>query len=790
MLKLRIRKLHRHLLRLFCFLPLSLAAASVPPSTTVLLIHSYNDGMRWADNVTNGITNELHHRRGAFCHLRIEYMDGKNITSDSYLQAFRELLAIKYKNVKIDVVVCSDDLAFRFVLDHRAELFPGVPLVFCGVNYFDPAMLNGQDNVTGVVEKLDILDTLQTALQLHPETTRVVIINDRTTTGLANRLLFEKQVRPHLDPQVQLEFWDSVAMPDLLDNAQRLTPGTLVLLLSFTQDAAGKTFTYAESIDLISRACPVPIYGIWTFFLGRGIVGGKLTSGVNQGREAGRLVNRILEGESAADIPVVVEIKNRFAFDYLQLQRFGIHQDNLPAGSPVINIPKSYFKVPKGTAAITLILLLVLGLTVLVLIINMFQRIRAERQRARLESHMLQAQKLESLGVMAGGIAHDFNNLLMGILGNASLATMELPPDSPAHKSIEGIQASAQRAAKLTNQLLAYSGRGRLITQRTNLTKLIKEMVPLLERAVSKRVAINFDLDAHLPLVDTDQAQMRQVVINLVSNASEAIDETAGENGTISVRTGKETLAEARNGKLLVNPSLPPGTYIFLEVTDDGCGMPRNVIDKVFDPFYTTKFTGRGLGLAAVLGIVRGHHGGVQISSQPRKGTVVRVLFPPAAEAATEQPAALAEVSAEEFKGAGTVLVVDDEETVRRVCSTMLERYGFSVASAANGREALQLLEHTAEKPVVIILDLTMPLMDGIQTLSELRKRKYEIPVILSSGFTEYDATRKFGGTGFQGFIQKPYVPQDLVQEIRRVMMAAPSRNTQAQARGSSYSNT
>ncbi len=397
--------------------------------------------------------------------------------------------------------------------------------------------------------------------------------------------------------------------------------------------------------------------------------------------------------------------------------------------------------------------------------LHIVERRRAEEERIRLEKKVHETQKLESLGILAGGIAHDFNNLLLGVLGNAELALMDLAPESPARFRVLDIVAAAKRLADLTNQMLAYSGKGRFVVEPINLSRLVEEMVHLLEVCISKKAVIKYDLMDSLPPTECDASQIRQVIMNLITNASEAIGE---KSGVIALSTGIVFVDESYLDNVYPRTALPQGYYVFVEVSDTGCGMDRETIDKMFDPFFTTKSTGRGLGLAAALGIVRGHRGGIKIYSEPKRGTTAKVLLPQAREA--KAPLKKEVPEAARLHGGEMVLVVDDEETVRAVAKMMLESAGFHVLLAADGREALQLVRVHQEELSAVLLDLTMPHMDGVETFGEIHRIRSDLPVILMSGYNEQDATRSFAGKGLADFIQKPFLVSPLIQKLRRLL--------------------
>ena len=388
------------------------------------------------------------------------------------------------------------------------------------------------------------------------------------------------------------------------------------------------------------------------------------------------------------------------------------------------------------------------------------ERVRADEERRRLETQMQHVQKLESLGVLAGGIAHDFNNLLVGMLGHAGLALTELPHDSAARDRITQIQTTAQRAAELTNQMLAYSGKGRFVLQSADLSDIVGEMTHLLRTAVAKSAEIVLDLDPELPAFDGDPAQIRQVIMNLITNASDAIGTAPG---TITLKTGRMRVTREYVADAWIGGDLPEGEYIFAEVQDTGCGMDAATLGRIFDPFFSTKFTGRGLGLAAVLGIVRGHHGAIKIASEPGRGTSFRVLLP-----ATHRPATPVTLPAKPALTSGRgarVLVVDDEPGVRTIARESLKRAGFEVVTANDGAEGVDLL--AADRTFdAVLLDMTMPRMNGVEAFRRIKELQPALPVVLTSGYSAQDAAGQFGSDGIAGFIQKPFMPSALVETM------------------------
>lgn len=387
---------------------------------------------------------------------------------------------------------------------------------------------------------------------------------------------------------------------------------------------------------------------------------------------------------------------------------------------------------------------------------------RAQEERKRLEGRMQHAQKLESLGVLAGGIAHDFNNLLVGILGNASLALMDIPTESPLHEVVKDIETTALRAADLTKQMLAYSGRGRFIVRPLELSGLVEEMAHLLQTVISKRATLHLDLARELPLVEGDATQVRQVVMNLITNASDALD---GLDGEIVVTTGLTDCDGAAPRTEFSDMAPDPGPYVFVEVRDTGHGMPEETLARIFEPFFSTKFTGRGLGLAATLGIVRGHRGTIRVESTPGAGTIFRVLFPVMAVESANEPADEVTGAA---PGSGAVLVVDDDATVRSVAGHMLTRRGYDVLTAVDGVDALEVFTRERERLSLVFVDLTMPRMGGEEVIRKMKRLDPAVRVILMSGFSEQELARKVTEEHIVAFIQKPFRIEELDRVLRR----------------------
>lgn len=392
-------------------------------------------------------------------------------------------------------------------------------------------------------------------------------------------------------------------------------------------------------------------------------------------------------------------------------------------------------------------------------------------QRSRtLEARLMQSQRLESLGMLAGGVAHDFNNLLVGVLGNASLAALEVPENSSVRQYLAQIEAAAVRASELTNQMLAYAGKSPFNKQPVSLSRVVKEMFELLRSSVATEATLQTNLSDDLPEIEADLGQLRQAILNLVTNA---VESQRSKGGLITISGGRMEVSKEYIEATVV-PETEPGWFVYLEVADTGCGMTPDVLKQVFDPFFTTKFAGRGLGMSAVLGIMRAHGGTLRIYSEPDRGTAVKLLFPISKELAESTPPATAV-----FKG-GTVLVCDDDPVVRQTSVSLLNALGLTAVPASGGFEAIDILRSSPHIDL-LVLDLTMPGLSGVETFRKLRELKIDVPVVVSSGYSADSLPPEMASRRIGGYLQKPYRLAELVEVLQPFFGASDPILSQAQ---------
>ncbi len=873
--------------------PLHAQSPSDTPPDRILLLHSYHPGFDWTDGITEGVRQELS-RQMPTAELHIEYMDSKRWNTPAQREAFHRWLQARYSEASISAILSADDNALSFLLEHRDHVAAGRPIVFCGLNGYDPNHLVGHPEITGVVETLEVRQTLELARRLRPGTKRVLVVTDNSPTGIGQKETVREVEGGY--PKLAFEYLDGhqLTSAQLADRIAAAKQDTVVLWMVWMRDRNGYV-DYKNWLPRIADRSPVPIFGCLDLWLGHGIAGGKLTSASLQGQAAVEIAARILrDGVPPSQIPVRTESPTRYMFDYPRLSQWAIPVSAVPADSEIINRPYSPYEqyryaIWAATGAVVVLSglvavlaanivrrrraeqqvrseresletileaspygVLTAGLSVdsacsyanrrfthitgyelsevptvaywlqnafpdphqrtrqaelwktqaengfepdgqtveitcrsgqtrhvhlagsrmpdarvMLMVADVTRQVQAEEDREHLQAQIQHAQKLESLGVLAGGIAHDFNNLLVGILGNADLALMEMSDLAPARPSVEEIKNVAVRASELTQQMLAYSGKGRFVIRAVDLNDLVEEMLHLLEISITKKAVLQRYLAREIPPVEADVSQLRQVVMNLITNASDAVGESSG---TITLRTGVVDADDQYLRDAVLERDLQPGRYVWLEVSDTGCGMDEETQAKIFDPFFTTKFAGRGLGLAAVLGIVRGHGGTIRLYSELGRGTTFKVLMP-----ACERPAEVPDLvpAADESPthgGKAVVLLADDERTVRDVASRLLSRKGFEVILAEDGREAVELFHSEKGRVDVVVLDMTMPHLNGEEAFREIRRLRPDVPVLLSSGYNEQETVSRFVGKGLAGFIPKPFESSTLIAKVREAV--------------------
>lgn len=734
--------------------PAPIHQAATAPS--ILVLNAYHPGYSWSDHEMEGFLAALRESRPDL-QARIEYLDGKHHPDLAHFPQIRDLLRAKHAGRAFRVVVAADNPALVFALRYRADLFPGVPIVFLGIDGYDPALITGQSAITGIAQRLDAGRTLDLALRLHPGTREVVVVHDHTLTGLESRRETEAQLRPFAG-RVALRFLAEPDLERLAATLRALPPHSLVLGLSYGLDGQGRVVNHEAFAHFLRRHAPVPVYGLHGERLGHGIVGGVLTDGHTEGRRAGALALRILAGEDPATLPVETEPRGQLAFDHTELRRFNLAERDLPPGTRVINQPTSFLKTHRSLAITTggLFLLLLGGLAAVA--INVYRRVEAEERQRSIQAQLLQSQKMEAVGHLAGGVAHDFNNILTAIMGYASLLQMRLEGD-PARAHADQIQGASERAAHLIRSLLAFSRKGVLESKPIPLDAIAQGVEKIVQRLIGEDIALEVRLEGLQARVMGDLAHLEQVVVNLCTNARDAMP----DGGRLAIHTR-------------CVPAAPPGAFegpaAVISVADTGTGMPAAVRARIFEPFFTTKEVGKGtgLGLSVAYGIIRQHGGLLTVESEPGAGSTFHIFLPALpAEAFAEEgdDARLSQAP----RGHETILLVEDEAPVRALMAAVLKEAGYRVLEAGDGLEALRLQEH---QPGIDLLltDVIMPRMNGRALQVAIQARAPGTRVLFISGYTADIIEHRGALPPGSALVMKPVRPAALLRRVREVLDA------------------
>lgn len=842
----------------------------------VLYLNSYHDGYKWSDGLLEGVRAVLNSSRYKV-DLQIEYMDAKKFSYEVITKNLLSLYKEKFAAEQFDIVILSDNDALNFVNRHRDQLFPGVPVVFCGINDLMESD-TAAGNITGVVEVYDFIATLDVAKKLHPKRDRVIILIDESSAGSAIRRQAEKIIAM-VDTGLKVEFWIQLSLEEAQQRVSHLPDNTFLFIAPYYQTIDGRFYTSEEVSEAIYRHSKVPIYTGWEFMVGYGAVGGRVLSGVEHGKMAGEMALQILQGKKADDIPIAREPSGIFLFDYKVMEKLGLNRGLLPENSKLINAPQAIYAISKElfwTIMISFILLLLALISMLGAMLERrkaelkiidqlafqetlmdtipqlvswkdlegkylganrafvdffgiqgtqqvvgkttgqligdksysdwsisadaavvyskkaFRKIRRKvtgeddreawievnkvplqgqggkivgvlstaeniTKEQNLEKQLLQSQKMEAIGTLAGGIAHDFNNILTSIINSTELAIGDLTPGSQTEADLNRVLKAARRGGRVVQQILSFSRPSREGFRPTDMGSVVLEVVHLMEASMPANITVTSNVDPQNKyFVHADPTQMHQAILNLCTNAYHALRKGGGN---IDIQLSR---SHPEDAKISLIPDVS-GNLVKLSVTDNGPGIKPEIVDKIFDPFFSTKSKseGTGLGLAVVHGIVKSHQGTIRVFCGDNGGSTFEILLPE-----TEAGEDIVSSSlGSGFETGGHILFVEDDEDQLQTTPRLLEEMGFAVTALREPAAALHLASSVSFSFDIMITDFDMPGMSG----AELAGRLPGLPVILISGRDDARIAAKEYANIVKVVI-KPYDKRDLMEAIREVM--------------------
>lgn len=861
---------------LFCIVASSPLSHASNVKKNVLFLNSYHNGYHWSDGLLSGVRDVLANSEHRI-DLQIEYMDAKKFPYDDFSQNLFALYQKKFKNESFDIIVLSDNDALNFVNEHRDTLFAGIPVVFCGINDLKPSDI-AKGNITGVVEVFDFLSTLKVARQLHPEKKKMIVLTDDSTAGTGIRKQIQK-ITEQNETGLEMEYWTQLSMEEAQHRVQQLPSDAMLFIAPYYQTSSdGSFYTSEEVSEAIYQHSTVPIYSAWKFMIGYGVLGGRVLSSFEQGKTAGKMAIKVLDGTPIEDIPIINEPEGSYIFDWVAMQKLFVHEEALPPGSTIINKPPAIYSISKElfwTIMVSMILLLItlvgmvvamtgrrkvelkikdqlafqetlmdsipqliswkdtegrylgvnrafsdffelqesrkiVGATTQELIKDQgyvswskavdravieskkpFRKLRRNvtqkdgseawvevnkvplkgqddrligvlstadniTRQHNLEKQLQQAQKLEAIGTLAGGIAHDFNNILTSIINSTELAIGDIEPQTQTEADLKRVLKAAHRGGRVVQQILSFSRPSTEGFQPTDLTEIALEVVHLMEASTPANVKVSCRIEENSAfVVHADPTQMHQALLNLTTNGYHALRERGGELAIELARVKKKE--QHRDAQ-----KVSSGDFIRLSVRDTGPGIPPKLINKIFDPFFSTKSKteGTGLGLAVVHGIIHNHHGNIEVKSEQGRGTSFIITLPATRGRASKE----SQESLPLIDMGGEILFVEDDLDQLQTTPRILEDLGFRVTGVQDPVEAFKLANSEENHFTLLISDFDLPHMSG----ADLAKSLPHIPTILVSGREDARLEARECTNILQVLI-KPYYKKDLIQALHHV---------------------
>jgi two-component system cell cycle sensor histidine kinase/response regulator CckA len=839
----------------------------------ILVLHSYHI-TDWTGGVQSGINNGF--MQFPETDMSIEYMDTKKVQTEEYMNLLKSLYKIKYSQEKFNVIIIVDNSALNFALKNRDELFGTTPFVFCGINSFNPVMLSGQTNITGVVEQADFDPTIDIALKARPECDTFFIINDKTESGLINKKEFIDALSVKSKTIVPFSLED-LTLSELTEKIKSIRKQDLVLFLSFWKDR-NNTITTPQTLEPILRSSAAPVFGRSEWMINRGMLGGRCVTGYSQGSAAAALAVRIYNGEVADKIPVITDSPNKFIFNMELVRKYKIPKSLIPKDAILIDKPSGIaLSVQFLIMVFVILILLFISIVLLFIYIRMRNSSIAnlkeseEKYRQLIESsdllvakltpdgivsfvnqksdkfigvspsecmgkrftdfihpddilqtneklkerlsqkpsctfenrvinksgkvfHFLwsviairdqsgnstgynaigrdissykeiqnqlqHASKMKAIGTLAGGIAHDFNNLLAGILGYTEVALLDIPETDSTRAHLQEIKKISMRARELIRHILTFSRQTPFDPYPVRIHEIVEEVIPLLRATIPSTIEIRTEID-DCGTILADQSRIHQILMNLSTNSYHAMEDKGGIL-TISLHKNKVTKDNTFD--------IPEGQYVELSIKDTGAGIPPEFHNHIFDPFFTTKKVnkGTGLGLSVVHGIVTELNAYIRFSSEVGKGSNFTIYFPPSSdkiETHTDIPQHENAIGGNE-----NIIIVDDEEIIAGSLNALLKKHGYKTSVFTSSKLAYEMIISKKVVGDLMITDMTMPEMTGIDLVNKLAVDLPDLPIILCTGYSDQTKQELVQGNDVAAFLTKPIDSKNLLRTIRAIL--------------------
>jgi len=775
----------RPVLRLFFILLIFIVEASSLFSVQnekqqILVLNSFFKGLKWSDKEMYGIESFFNEKKFQG-NIFIEYLGFTFIEpTEDYYSILADFFEKKYKQKKIDLIISTDDYALIFLVKYYNKLFPGIPIVFCGVSKSKENLIPKNNDFMGIYDEIDLKKNLSLASSLFPETKNFIFINARTTI-YENYTEKLKILEPEFS-KIQFHYLTDLNKDSLIKKINNYDSRSIVFPISYGQDTS-VFMPFELATESISKRISIPMMSFWDDVLNHGVLGGHMLSGEQQGRYAAELAYNILTSNNHNYPDVSDEIQSTLFFDYNYLARFDLNISALPFGANIINIPESFYQRHKEIILPVIFILFVFLLLIILLYLNILKRKRIENELIQNQKKLnlscvsletalnelktsreinMHQERLRSLGQLAGGIAHDFNNILSIILGHASLLERRIPDDANIKKKVDAITKATKRGASLVKQLLTFARKNEPVLESVLVNGIIEEIAKLMQETFPKTINIKVYVDDS-PSIIADATQIHQIILNLCVNARDAM--LSGGDLIISAGVTRGDRIRAKF------PIAIEDEYLKIVVSDTGIGMDEITMQRIYEPFFTTKEKGKGtgLGLALVFSIVENHNGFIDVESSIGKGTVFSIYLP-----IPKKTAGVLITSPETYenilKGSGTILIVEDEELLREFVKEVLESNGYDVICAVDGLSGLQLFSSNKERIKAVISDIGLPKLSGDDLFKRISAINPNTPVVLASGFFDPSVKLNLYESGAKHFIQKPYSVNEILKKMNEIV--------------------
>jgi len=749
---------------LFIFFALQVSFLFSTEKKNILILNSYHEGLQWTDDILNGLKQgftEYNLEKEVF----IEYYDSKRFFNNEYHKRLADLFKYKYNKTNFDIIILSDDHALNFMLEYRDSLFGEVPVVFCGIN--NPH--NYPESYTGIIENIDYVNNFKLIKQLHPELSKIYFVVDNTKTG---NIIYDRAYRSYLpfSKEYSYEFLRDYSFDELNEKVALLEDESVILLTAFTKDRFDEYCSYDEIVKNLSEHAKAPLYGVWDFYLGKGIIGGKIISGYDQGFKASKIAQEILQGKRVNEINIEMS-ESSYKFDHKKLKHFKIKRRNLPDNSIIINQPLSFLTKNKHqTIFFSVIFVLLLVVIIVLWTYILFRKAKNIQVRRQMKSIELNNEKLQLANetneevnrlktAFLANMSHEFRTPMNGIIGFSKLLT-DSPNIEPKlrDKYLKIIHKSGYIILDLINDVIDLSKiesrKLKIDYSECKLSNLLDELLSffIAERDNSEKQHLKILIEKEFDYKDisiySDGKRIRQVLYNLINNALKFTVE-----GTVKF------------GYFIEKPNV-----VFF-VKDTGIGLTESEKEIIFERFrqvednMSRRYGGSGIGLSISKGIVENMDGRVWVDSEKGKGSTFYFSIPFKPIENRKETASFNDINNKYLWNDKTILIVEDSQISYELLAKFLEITKVIIVHATDGEKAVEMCRNN-ENIDLVLMDIQLPILDGLEATAQIKEFRADLPIIAQTANAMEEDKPNILAAGCDDYIAKPIDRKDLLKKI------------------------